>query len=91
MCPRWWEELQDPSLARSGWIGITAKAGTPQEAIDAVESWTRQCMDNAAFRKALEQAMFTPYFVPQKEYAAIVRRDSEFWKTWIGRLNISND
>jgi len=85
------EALKDPALARSGWIGITAKAGTPQEAIDAAESWTRKCMDNAAFRQALEQALFTPYFVPQKEYGAVVRRDSEFWKTWIRRLNISND
>ncbi|MDR6858610.1 tripartite tricarboxylate transporter substrate binding protein [Variovorax guangxiensis] len=85
------EELQDPTLTRSGWIGITAKAGTPQEAIDAAESWTKKCMDHAAFRQSLEQAMFAPYFVAQKEYGAVVRRDSEFWKTWISRLNISND
>lgn len=85
------EELKDPSMARSGWMGITAKAGTPQEAINAVESWTKTCMDNSAFRQGLERAMFAPYFVPQKEYGAVVRRDSEFWKVWISRLNISND
>ena len=85
------EKLSDPSMARSGWIGITAKAGTPQEAINAVESWTKTCMDNAGFRQALERALFTPYFVTQKEFGEVVRRDSEFWKTWIARLGISND
>jgi len=85
------EELQDPSLAKSGWIGITAKAGTPQNAINTVESWTKQCVEDPAFRQSLEQAMFTPYFVSQSEYPALVGRDAEFWKTWIRRLNISND
>jgi tripartite-type tricarboxylate transporter receptor subunit TctC len=85
------EELNDPALARSGWIGITAKAGTPQEAINAVESWTKTCMESPAFRQALERAQFTPYFVAQKEFGEVVRRDSEFWKVWINRLHISND
>lgn len=85
------EELKEPALARAGWLGITAKAGTPQAAINAVESWTRACMDNAPFRQALERALFTPYFAPQSGFAAVIRRDIEFWKPWIARLNISND
>jgi len=85
------EELKAPALARTGWMGITAKAGTPQAAIDAVEAWTKTCMDNAAFKQAIERALFTPYFVPQKEFASVVRRDIEFWKPWIAHLNISND
>ncbi len=85
------EELKDASLARAGWLGVTARAGTPQVAIDAVEGWTKACMANAPFRQALETALFTPSFSTQEGYAAVVRRDIDFWKPWITRLNISND
>lgn len=84
------EELNDPSLARAGWLGITAKAGTPQSAINALEAWTKACMENAEFRQSLERALFTPHFVSQEGFAGIVRRDIGFWKPWITRLNISN-
>lgn len=85
------EELKDNALARAGWLGITARAGTPPSAISAVEAWTKTCMDNPAFKQTLEAALFTPQFSSQEGFAAVVRRDIAFWKPLISQLNISND
>lgn len=85
------EALDDPSLARSAWIGIATKAGGPPEVVRTLESWTRSCMENPAFRQGLANAGFRPRFVPAGDYARIVREDIAFWKSWIQRLGISND
>ena len=85
------EEMQDPSLIRAGWMGISVRAGTPVEAINAIESWTRSCLATPEFKSALSNALFTPTFKSQIEFAARIREDIEFWRPWITRLNISND
>ena len=82
------EELGDPSLAHSAWIGITAKAGAPAELVTSLEAWTRACMNDPAFTQALAGAGFKPRFVPAADYARVVREDIAFWKTWIARLGI---
>ncbi len=84
------EALGDKSMARSAFIGITAKAGGPPEVINEIERWTRACMDSPDFVRVLGNAGFTPKFVPAKEYASIVHDDIAFWKSWIQKLGISN-
>jgi tripartite-type tricarboxylate transporter receptor subunit TctC len=85
------EALGDASLARSAWIGITTRAGSPPEVAHSLNTWTKSCMDAPEFNQALKKALFTPKYVGQAEYAAVVRRDIAFWKPWVERLGISND
>lgn len=85
------EVLGDASLARMAWIGITTKAGSPPEVARSIDSWTKSCLETPAFNQALKNALFTPRYVGQAEYASIVKRDIAFWKPWIERLGISND
>ena len=85
------EALGDASLARSAWIGVTTRAGSPPEVAHSLDAWTKSCMDAPEFNQALRNALFTPKYVGQADYAAIVRRDIAFWKPWIARLGISND
>jgi tripartite-type tricarboxylate transporter receptor subunit TctC len=82
------EATGDASLARLGWLGIAARAGTPPAVLDAVESWTRDCMEVPAFRDALSAALVTPTFVPQADMASLIRRDIAFWSPWIARLDL---
>jgi tripartite-type tricarboxylate transporter receptor subunit TctC len=85
------EVLGDASLARSAWIGITTRAGSPPEVARSLDAWTKSCLETPEFNQALKNASFTPKYVGQADYAAIVRRDIAFWKPWIERLGISND
>jgi tripartite-type tricarboxylate transporter receptor subunit TctC len=85
------EALGDASLARSAWIGITTRAGSPPEVARSLDAWTKSCMSAPEFNQALKSALFTPKYVGQVDYAAVVRRDIAFWKPWIGRLGISNE
>lgn len=85
------EELGDPSLAHSAWIGIMTKAGGPREVVKALEEWTRACMGDPAFTQALAGAGFKPRFVPASDYARVMREDILFWKTWIARLGIARE
>ena len=85
------EVLGDRELARSAWIGITTKVGSPPEVAKSLDAWTKACLETPEFSGALKNALFTPRYYSQAEYAAIVRRDIAFWKPWIERLGISND
>lgn len=85
------EVLGDPSFARSAWIGITTKAGTPSEIVTTLDKWTEECLKTPEFRAALEAAQFTPTYVPRAEFASTVRNDITFWKDWIQRVGISID
>jgi len=85
------EALGDASLARSAWIGVTTRAGSPPEVARSLDAWTKSCMDAPEFNQALKNALFTPRYVGQADYAAIVRRDIAFWRPWIERLGISNE
>ena len=85
------EALGDASLARTAWIGITTKAGSPPEVARSLDQWTKACLETPEFNQALKNALFTPKYIGQAEYASIVRRDTAFWKPWIERLGIIND
>lgn len=85
------EALGDAGLARSAWIGVTTRAGSPPEVARSLDAWTKSCMDAPEFNQALKNALFTPKYVSQADYAAVVRSDIAFWKPWIGRLGISNE
>ncbi|MGB3072104.1 MAG: tripartite tricarboxylate transporter substrate binding protein [Ottowia sp.] len=85
------EALGDPTLARTAWIGITTKAGSPPEVTKAVDGWTKACLETPEFNQALKNALFTPKYVGQAEFANIVKRDIEFWSPWVKKLGISND
>lgn len=85
------EVLGDRELARSAWIGITTKVGSPPEVAKSLDTWTKACLETPEFSGALKNALFTPRYYGQAEYAAIVRRDIAFWKPLIERLGISND
>ena len=84
------EALGDRTMARSAWIGITAKAGGPPEVVKGIETWTRACLQSPEFTSVLQLAGFTPRFVPASEYAQKVRSDIVFWRSWIDKLGISN-
>ncbi len=85
------EALGDAGLARTAWIGITTKAGSPPEVVKSVDAWTKACLETPEFNQALKNALFTPKYVSTAEYASVVRRDIAFFKPWIERLGISND
>ncbi len=85
------EAMGDNSFARTAWIGITTKAGSPKEVVKSVESWTKTCLEGGEFPQALRNALFTPRFISAAEYADIVRKDIAFWRPWITKLGISND
>jgi tripartite-type tricarboxylate transporter receptor subunit TctC len=83
------EATGDASLVRLGWLGIAARAGTPPAVLDAVEGWTRACMEAPAFRAAMDAAQVTPTFVPQAAMTSLVRQDIAFWAPWIKQLDLT--
>ncbi len=85
------EALGDAGLARTAWIGVTTKVGSPPEVVKSLDAWTKACLETPEFNQALRNALFTPKYIGQAEYASIVKRDIAFWKPWIERLGISND
>ncbi|MCR6475962.1 tripartite tricarboxylate transporter substrate binding protein [Variovorax sp. ZS18.2.2] len=85
------EVLHDPGFARTAWIGITTKAGSPPEVTQSIDRWTQACLDTPEFNRALKQALFAPQYVSAKDYAGVVKRDIAFWRPWIERLGITND
>lgn len=85
------EALGDASFARSAWIGITTRTGTPPEVRAALDKWTEECLKTPEFRTALENAHFTPTYIGRGEYGKTVRNDVAFWKDWIQRAGISID
>jgi tripartite-type tricarboxylate transporter receptor subunit TctC len=82
------EATGDASMARLGWLGIAAREGTPAAVLDAVESWTRDCLETPSFRAVLGGAQVSPTFVPQADMASLIRRDIAFWAPWIARLDL---
>lgn len=85
------EALGEPGLVRYGWLGFATRSGGSREVLKAVEGWTRTCLESKEFETALRNALFTPRFISSEEFAETVRKDIEFWRTWITRLRISND
>lgn len=82
------EATGDRSLARRGWLGIAARAGTPPAVLNAVESWTRDCLETPALRAALSEALIQPTFVSQADMADLISRDIAFWAPWIAQLDL---
>lgn len=78
----------DASLARPGWLGIAAPAGTPPKVVDELEEWTQACAQDAAFREALSDAKVTPIFVPRRDMSRWMARDIAFWRPWIAELKL---
>lgn len=85
------EAIGDTSLVRLGWLGITTKAGGPNDVVRAVQGWTKSCLETQEFQQALRNALFTPRFIGADEYKEVVRKDIAFWKPWIQKLGIQND
>jgi len=83
------EVTGDASLVRHGWLGIAARAGTPPAVLDAVESWTRACVEAPAFRAAMDAAQVAPTFVSQSAMTSLMRQDIAFWAPWISRLDLT--
>lgn len=85
------ETFGDPGMARTAWMGITTKTGSPPEVAKSIDAWTRACLETPEFQQSLKNALFTPKYIGPAEYASIVKRDIAFWKPWIEKLGISND
>jgi tripartite-type tricarboxylate transporter receptor subunit TctC len=69
-----------PGFENSGWFGLMAPAGTPQEIVDKVQRDTTKIILSDEFRAKLAQQGMVPVGNTPTEFAAAIREESGRWQ-----------
>lgn len=78
-----------PGVVITGWHGVFAPAGVPAELMDRLEQAARRAAATPQFLARLEHDGLEPAPTrPRAEFAAAVRRESEFWAGKLKELDI---
>lgn len=78
-----------PGVVITGWHGVFAPAGVPAELMDRLEQAARRAAATPQFLARLEHDGLEPAPArPRAEFAAAVRRESEFWERKLKELDI---
>lgn len=78
-----------PGVVITGWHGVFAPAGVPAELMDRLEQAARRAAATPQFLARLEHDGLEPAPTrPRAEFAADVRRESEFWARKLKELDI---
>lgn len=78
-----------PGAVITGWHGVFAPAGVPEEAMGRLEQAARRAADTPRFRDRLEHDGLEPAAPrPRAAFAAAVREESAFWARKLRELDI---
>jgi tripartite-type tricarboxylate transporter receptor subunit TctC len=69
-----------PGFENSGWFGLMAPAGTPQEVIDKVQRDTARIILSEEFRAQLAKQGMVPVGNTPSEFASAIREESGRWQ-----------
>lgn len=72
-----------------GWYAIVARAGTPANVVQKVNTDINQVLDDPGFREKLGNQFLDPIKGPPSEVERYMKRDADAWGPIIRRLNIS--
>ena len=84
-------ELGYPNYYWSNFVGINAPAGTPQSTIDVLEKVAMTVMKDPAMRERFNSLAFEPVGSSAKEYAALLKRETETWTRLVKANPIKRD
>ena len=68
-----------PGFALAPWVGIVAKAGTPQPIIDRLSKEALSLMNDPAFAKQFTDQQLSVMALPPKEFGALIQSDYDRW------------
>jgi len=68
-----------PGFALAPWVGIVAKAGTPQPIIDRLSNEALSLMNDPAFAKQFTDQQLSVMALPPSEFGALIRSDYDRW------------
>lgn len=83
------ELLDAKDLARTAWIGIVAKAGTPPEMLARLSRVTQACLGDAGYQSRLQAMNVQPLATSAAEFKRWAERDSQVWRPLIDRLGLA--
>lgn len=69
------DEAGAKGLDMAMWRGLAAPAGTPPEAIKALQEAAKKAVESPEFQKAAENLGFTPAFMPAQEFGKVIASD----------------
>lgn len=78
-----------PGYDASTWIGVSAKAGTPKEAVAWLEGQVRVAMANPDVQARFRAAGQAPAFLDSESFTRFVARDAEANRALIEQVGIS--
>jgi tripartite-type tricarboxylate transporter receptor subunit TctC len=84
-------ELGYPNYYWSNFVGLNAPAGTPQSTIDVLEKAAMTIMKDPAMRERFNNLAFEPVGSSAKEYAALLKRETETWTRLVKANPIKRD
>jgi tripartite-type tricarboxylate transporter receptor subunit TctC len=80
-----------PNYYWSNFVGINAPLGTPQSTIDILEKASMTIMKDPAMRERFNGLAFEPVGSSAKEYAALLKRETETWTRLVKANPIKRD
>ncbi len=80
-----------PNYYWSNFVGINAPAGTPQPIIDILEKAAMTIMKDPAIRERFNGLAFEPVGSSAKDYAALLKRETETWTRLVKANPIKRD
>jgi len=84
-------ELGYPNYYWSNFVGINAPAGTPQSTVDILEKAAMTIMKDPAMRERFNSLAFEPVGSSAKDYAALLKRETETWTRLVKANPIKRD
>lgn len=85
------EEQGFPGFRAETWNGITAPAGTPEEAIARMAGILRGACAEAAFAAVLERLGAVPVCSSPEEFRAVMERDAPQWRDLVRAADLKLD
>lgn len=77
-----------PGFVFEGWLGLSARAGTPRPILEKMNAYLRQALAEPEFRNGIEEKGGTVRPMSVAEHNEWVAADRARWKEWIKQANI---
>ena len=77
-----------PGYEQEGWVGLFAPAGTPKEAVQALNAAVKQALADPAINQKLVDGDFGVVGSTPEEFAAVIRRDLDLYGKMITAAGI---
>lgn len=85
------ELLGDNQLARTAWIGLVGRAGTPEPIVNVLNDAAIQCLQDQDFVQRLAKMNSTALATSPDDVLTRAKTDSDVWRPLIKSLNIVVD